>query len=113
MLLILLPLDPIQRLLLCLVVILRLGVPPGLEVAFRSPLARVVHVLGVCFEGDLATATRAADVEAVDGNGEVFFFGCFFARVEFAAAVDVFSYKSKISVRSNLLASWNSIVIAM
>lgn len=72
-------------------VILRLGVPPGFEVALCAALARVVHVLGVCFEGDLAGAAGAADVEAEDGDGEVFFFGGFFARVEFAAFVDVFA----------------------
>lgn len=72
-------------------VILCLSVPPGLEIPLCATLARVVHVLGVCFEGNLAGAARAADVEAEDGDGEVFFFGSFFARIEFAAFVNVFA----------------------
>lgn len=48
-------------------------------------------MFGVRSEGDFGGAACAADVEAVNGDGVVFFLGGFFARVEFAALVDVFA----------------------
>ena len=48
-------------------------------------------MLRVRLERYFRTAPRATDVEAEDGDGVVFFFGGFFARVEFAAFVDVFA----------------------
>lgn len=48
-------------------------------------------MFGVRSEGNLGGAACAADVEAVDGDRVVFFFGGFFTRVEFAAFVDIFA----------------------
>ena len=64
------------------------GIAPFLKGALGARFAVVVHGAWVGAEGDLGRAARAFDVEAVDGDVEVFEVGGFLAGVEFAATVE-------------------------